>query len=168
MTMMLNYKVNEEIEWGFRNLLKNYGPAQSSEVVEANNKFKGKMLMGLKEYPRLNLRRAFWRWYIRSTDSGNDLILRAANQLVLYTNINKTTAFYRLLKTVRSKVRVSPKMKRMTTMLYLYLRIYFDRTKRYAFDNMRVEGKSNKIFALDRLFDRARKRRISAFKIWMA
>ena len=169
MTMCLNYKVNEEIEWGYRNLLKHYGPAQSSEMIEANNKFKGKMLMGLKEYPRLNLKRAFWRWFIRSTGSGEELILHAANQLVLYTNINKTTSFYRLLGTVRSKTRrVHPRVKRMTTMLYLYLRMYFDRTKKYAFDHLKVEGKSKKVFALDRLFELARKRKISAFKIWMA
>lgn len=101
--------------------------------------------MGLKEYPRLNLKRAFWRWYMSSTGSGEELILHAANQLVLYTNINKTTAFYRLLGTVRSKTRkVHPRVKRMTTMLYLYLRIYVDRIKRYGFDHLKGEGKSQK------------------------
>lgn len=30
MTMMLNYKATEQVEFGFRNILKHYGPAQSS------------------------------------------------------------------------------------------------------------------------------------------
>lgn len=55
----------------------------------------------------------------------------------------------------------------MTTMLYLYLRMYFDRTKKHAFDQLKVEGKSKKIFTLDKIFDMARKRKISAFKLWM-
>jgi hypothetical protein len=40
------------------------------DITETSMKFKGKMLMGLKEYPRLNLKRAFWRWYLNSTGSG--------------------------------------------------------------------------------------------------
>jgi hypothetical protein len=31
---------------------------------------KGKVLMNLKEYPRLNLKRAFWKWYLTTTGAG--------------------------------------------------------------------------------------------------
>ena len=111
--------------------MKQFGLQSSHEVAEASLKFKGKMLMGLKEYPRLNLKRAFWRWYLNSTGSGENLFTKTVNQLVLYTNINKTTSFYRLLGTVRSKlIKVHPRVKRMTTMIYLYTRIFFDRNKR--------------------------------------
>jgi hypothetical protein len=40
------------------------------DQIDANLRFKGKMLMNLKEYPRLNLKRAFWRWYLGATDFG--------------------------------------------------------------------------------------------------
>ena len=165
--MLLNFKVNEEVEWGFRNILRAYGPS-SVEKLEANEKTKGKMLMGLKEYPRLNLKRAFWRWYLNSTGTGEDLFIKAANNLVLYTNINKTTSFYRLLGTVRSQTvrRVHPRVKRMTTMLYLYTRIFFDRTKRDAFDRIKVEGKSRKVGSIDKIVECARKRKASALKLW--
>ncbi len=94
--------------------------------IDANLKLKGKALMGLKEYPRLNLKRAFWRWYLSSTDHGERLFQNAADKLVLYTNINKTTVFYRLFNTVKVRERkVDPKVKRMTVMFYLYTKIYF-------------------------------------------
>lgn len=94
------------------------------------------------------MKRAFWRWHISSTESGETNILRAANNLVLYTNINKTTAFYRLLGTVRRNIKVHPRVKRMTTMIYLYTRIFFDRQKRDAFDRMKYQGKSRKVYAV--------------------
>lgn len=166
-TILLNYKINEETEWAFRNLLRSFGPSQT-EKLETNEKMKGKMLLGLKEYPRLNLKRAFWRWYLNSTGSGEELFLKAANNLVLYTNINKTTAFYRLLGTVRSRTKkVHPRVKRMTTMLYLYTRLFFDRTKRDAFDRIKVLGKSRKYHAVDKIVEAARKRKSSALKIWL-
>ena len=99
--------------------------------MDASLKFKGKVLMNLKEYPRMNLKRGFWRWYLQTTDVGQNLFQRAADNLVLYTNINKTTAFYRLFETVRHGRRiVSPKMKRMAYMMYLFSKNFFDRNKR--------------------------------------
>lgn len=67
---LLNNKLKEKKEWTFRTLLKQFGLSSISEQIDANMKFKGKMLMGLKEYPRLNLKRAFWRWYLNTTDTG--------------------------------------------------------------------------------------------------
>lgn len=131
MVMQLHNKALESKEWSFQNFKDHFGSKETLEKIEATTKFKGKMLLGLKEYPRLNLKRAFWRWYLNTTGSGENLFQRAANNLVLYTNINKTTSFYRLLGTVRSRsFKVHPRVKRMTTMLYLYTRFFFDRTKR--------------------------------------
>ena len=47
--------------------------------------------MGLKEYPRINKRHAFYSWYLRTTTMGESLLKKTADNLVLYTNINKTT-----------------------------------------------------------------------------
>lgn len=97
--------------------------------------------MGLKEYPRLNLKRAFWRWHLNTTDKGESLFQRAADQLVLYTNINKTTAFYRLFNMVKGRRRiVSPKAKRMTLMLCLYTKIFYDRPMREFFEKFKFAG----------------------------
>jgi hypothetical protein len=65
---MLNNKIKEKKEGAFRNLLTQFGT--SAPALASDLKFKGKMLMGLKEYPRLNLKRAFWRWYLVSTGTG--------------------------------------------------------------------------------------------------
>jgi hypothetical protein len=87
--------------------------------------------MQLKEYPRLNLKRAFWKWHLSTTSAGEYLFQRAADNLVLYTNINKTTAFYRLFNKSRRRMRnVPPRVKRMTTMVYLYSKIFFERNMR--------------------------------------
>ena len=79
----------------------------------------------MKEYPRQSKKNAFYHWYIKSTIAGTGMLQRAANKLVLDTNINKTTAFYRMFKQLKEKKNVvSPKAKRMTTMLYLYSRVF--------------------------------------------
>lgn len=125
------------------------------------------MLLGLKEYPRLNLKRAFWRWYLNTTGSGDNLFQKAANNLVLYTNINKTTSFYRILGTVRSRLlRVHPRVKRMTTMLYLYTRYFFDRTKREAFQKIKGQGKSKKLNVAEKILQCAKLRKLSALRLW--
>lgn len=100
--------------------------------------------MGLKEYPRHNKKHAFYLWYIRSTDTGESKLQKVADQLVLYTNINKTTGFYRLFKKVKGKKRVvSPKTKRMTMMIYLYSRIYFERQKQEFFEKFKMFAHKN-------------------------
>lgn len=167
--LMLNYKVTEQKQWAFRNLMKQFNLHSSHDVAETSLKFKGKMLLGLKEYPRLNLKRAFWRWYLNSTGSGENLFHKTVNQLVLYTNVNKTTSFYRLLGTVRSRQRkVHPRVKRMTTMLYLYTRIFFERNLGIAFDRIKDKGGSKKMNIGARLLECAKNRRASAFNLWLA
>ena len=69
--MMLNVKMKETKEYVFRNLLKQFGLDSIVDQIDANMKLKGRALMALKEYPRLNLKRAFWRWYLSSTDNGD-------------------------------------------------------------------------------------------------
>ncbi len=89
---------------------------------------------------------------MNTTGSGDNLFQRAASNLVLYTNINKTTSFYRILGTVRSRqFKVHPRVKRMTTMIYLYTRYFFDRTKREAFQKIKGQGKSKKLNIAEKL-----------------
>lgn len=100
--------------------------------------------MGLKEYPRHNKKHAFYLWYLRSTDTGGSILQKVADQLVLNTNINKTTAFYRLFKKVKGKKRfVSPKTKRMTIMIYLYSRLFFERQKQEFFEKFKIYANKN-------------------------
>lgn len=70
-SILVNSKLKEKKESAFRTLVTNYaGPNSAVDKMSSDLKFKGKMLMGLKEYPRLNLKRAFWKWYLVSTGSG--------------------------------------------------------------------------------------------------
>lgn len=66
---MLNEKATQQKQWALKNIMRKFG-SSIHDITETSMKFKGKMLMGLKEYPRLNLKRAFWRWYLNSTGSG--------------------------------------------------------------------------------------------------
>jgi hypothetical protein len=50
---------------------------------------KGKILMNLKDYPRLNLKRAFWKWYLTTTGSGETLFQTVSDNLVLYSQTSK-------------------------------------------------------------------------------
>jgi hypothetical protein len=78
---------------------------------------------------------------LNTTDTGETLFQRAADNLVLYTNINKTTSFYRLFNKVKGKRRVvHPRVKRMTTMLYLYTKIFYDRQMREFFEKLKLMG----------------------------
>lgn len=121
--------------------MKEFGLASLNEQQDTSLKLKGKVLFGLKEYPRYTKKHAFYSWYLKSTITGDSLLQRAADRLVLDTNINKTTAFYRLFKKVKGKKRVvSPKVKRMTTMIYLYSRIFFERQKQDFFEKFKALG----------------------------
>jgi len=166
---MINNKIKERKEQAYRSLVVQFGGANSlSEKISSDQKFKGKMLMGLKEYPRLNLKRAFWRWYMVSTGTGENLFQRAADNLVLYTNINKTSSFYRLFSKVKGrKLKVHPRVKRMTVMLYLYSRIFVERNMRDFFEKIKVKGGSVKVKATEKLIECANKRRNEGFKFWI-
>jgi hypothetical protein len=156
---LVGNKLKGQKEYTFKTILKEFGLSSMSEQLDATMKFKGKMLMNLKEYPRLNLKRSLWRWYLNTTDTGENLFQRAADQLVLYTNINKTTSFYRLFNKVRGRRRVvSPKVKRMTTMLYLYTKIYYDRYMREFFEKFKIVGAAGENRTTENLVECARGR----------
>lgn len=150
MSNLLNGLLRERKECAFKNMIIHYGA--SATTLASDQKFKGKMLMGLKEYPRLNLKRAFWKWYLITTGTGENLFQKAADNLVLYTNINKTTSFYRLFSKIKGrKKKVHPRVKRMTVMLYLYTRIFAERQMRDFFERIKSEGGSVKTKATEKL-----------------
>lgn len=80
--LMLGFKLKGLKEFAFNSLLRKTSSSQLSTTAHNNNstaitveqgdslKFKGRVLMGLKEYPKLNLKHSFWHWYLNSTDSG--------------------------------------------------------------------------------------------------
>lgn len=165
MSVMLNGLIRERKEMAFKNLIIHHGTSGPS--MASDLKFKGKMLMGLKEYPRLNIKRAFWKWYLITTGTGENLFQKAADNLVLYTNINKTTSFYRLFSKIKGrKKKVHPRVKRMTVMLYLYTRIFTQRHMRDFFEKMKSQGGSVKAKATEKLIECAKKRRNETFKFW--
>lgn len=129
------------------------------------------MLLGLKEYPNMNKRQAFQRWYLTTSTTGEQLMLKLANNLVLHTNINKTTAFYRLLHPIKGKKikNIPPRTKRMTTMIYLYTRLYFERQLKDAFDHIKAQSSSKfkKAQIIQLLEYNLKNKRMQAFLIWL-
>ena len=124
--------------------------------------------MALKDYPNNSFRKCFWRWYLNTTGTGDNVFQKAANNLVLYTTVNKTTTFYRMLGTVRVRVtNVHPRVKRMMTMLNLYLGIYVHRTLKNGFDRIKKGGKPKKLVALERLISASQKRKKNAVGLWV-
>jgi len=64
---LLTFRIRDDKEFAFRCILK--------EIKEIGNidpsiKVKGKLLMGLKEYPRQSKKNAFYGWYLKSTLAG--------------------------------------------------------------------------------------------------
>lgn len=110
---------------------------------------KGRVLMNLKEYPRLNLKRAFWKWYLTTTDKGENLFQTVSDNLVLYTHTNKENIYYRLFKRLKGKRRkVSPKMKKMAFTLSLISKIFFYRNLREGFEGIKYNGKPQRLVAI--------------------
>jgi hypothetical protein len=100
---------------------------------------KGRRLLALKEYPRLNMKRAFWNWFLTTTLKGDSLFQTAADNLVLYTNCNRVTAFYRLkLATFgrKSKFYVSPALKMKIDSLTATLRLVYRKHKKEILDKI--------------------------------
>ena len=87
--------------------------------------------MALKEFPRLNMRRAFWRWYLSQTAVGKQHFQNLADNLVLHTNVNRTTVLYRLkTATFGKKFHVSPMLKRKIVMLTATMKLFFRKHKK--------------------------------------
>jgi len=166
-SVLLNLKVREQKEVAMRKILQQFGFASMSEKIEANLRYKGKSLMNLKEYPRMNLKRAFYRWYLQTTDMGQNLFQRAADNMVLYTNVNKTTAFYRMFETVRVQRRiVTDDAKRRGFIFYLFIKRFYDRPQATFFEKFKAMGASTQLEAAEKLLSCANSRKKEALKIW--
>jgi hypothetical protein len=124
--------------------------------------------MGLKEYPRLNLKRAFWRWYLTTTDTGESLFQKVSDNIVLYTHANKENTYYRFFKKAKGRRRkVNPKIKRLTMILCLYTKIFFNRQVREAFEMIKYNGKPQKQIAIENIIDRTNDRKTNGFRHWL-
>jgi len=103
-----------------------------------------------------------------STGNGQNLFQRAADNLVLYTNINKTSSFYRLYSKVKGrKKHVHPRVKRMTMMFYLYSRIFVERNMRDFFEKIKLKGGEVKMKTTEKIIECAQKRRNDSFRFWV-
>ena len=68
---IISNKIKDTKNSVFSKLISRFSSISSvADKVNSDLKFKGKMLMGLKEYPRYNLKRSFWRWYLSATGTG--------------------------------------------------------------------------------------------------
>lgn len=92
----------------------------------------------LKETPQLNLQRAFWRWALKS-EVGEERIAEFADNLTLYTTINKDTAGWRLFRIHRlsKRRRVDIKTKRLAMILFFLTKLFAERRLKDAFDQIK-------------------------------
>lgn len=155
-------------EEAFRELWRNAHGVFKEEEQTVDLKYKGKVLNGLKEYPRLNLQRAFWKWYLNTTATGLGHFQRAADNLVLYTNCNKTTAFYRLLHKVRENVvHISLATKRKIQMLATTLKLTMEKYKREAYNMVKMASKSVKQKGVKKIIESSKAKQKNCLNLWL-
>lgn len=138
-------------------------------ILNFTLKQKGKILtMAVKEYPHYNLKKAFWRWHFNSRP-GEDLIKEAVDKLVLYTNINKETAAYRLFRIVRGEAKtfkVGMKAKRLGLVLFFLVKTAAMRRMRECFGELKNYIRMGRIDASRRILEMAHAKRKKAFNHW--
>lgn len=124
----------------------------------------------LKEYPRLNLRRAFWNWYLNTTSNGAQLFQTAADNLVLYTNCNRITAFYRLKSATfgkRNHFYVSPALKRKIVMLTATLKLFLRKHKHDVFQKIKNSADTIKKTAIRKILEVTNQKQLNSLKMWL-
>ena len=121
----------------------------------------------LKQTPQLDLPKAFWRWALKS-EVGEAKIAEFANNLTLYTSINKETAGWRLFRIHRlnRRRRVDIKTKRLALVLFFLTKLFADRRLKDAFDQIKNHTAPGRIDVARRIIEMSKKRRQSAFDIW--
>jgi hypothetical protein len=133
-----------------------------------NLKLKGKILMNcIKEYPHLNLKKAFWRWYLCS-ETGSNLVKDSVDKLVLYTNINKETAAYRLFRLIKDSpsIKVDIRAKRLAMVLFFFSKLFANKRIKDCFNDLKEFASKGKTDVARRILQAAAAKRKSAFNHW--
>lgn len=93
---------------------------------------------------------------------------KVSDNIVLYTHANKENTYYRLFKKAKGRRRkVNPKIKRLTMILCLYTKIFFNRQVREAFEMIKYNGKPQKQIAIENIIDRTNDRKTNGFRHWL-
>jgi hypothetical protein len=95
--------------------------------------FKGRVLLNLKYHNRATLKYTLRQWYVNSVVACHNLFSQLVTNLVIYTNINKVSFFYRLQKTIKRTIIVKPKIKRIAIIIYLFTKNIFTIMKKTTF-----------------------------------
>jgi len=165
----LERKFKERVSTTIKKMGESSGITQPEMDPNALNlKLKGKILMNcIKEYPHLNLKKAFWRWYLCS-ETGSSLVKDSVDKLVLYTNINKETAAYRLFRLMKDSpsIKVDIKTKRMGLVVFFMTRLVANRRIRSCFDDLKHFVKKGKVDVARRILEVAATKRRIAFNSW--
>jgi anaerobic C4-dicarboxylate transporter len=68
-----------------------------------------------------------------STVAAYNLFQKAVINLVLYTNIHKISFFYRLQRTIKNRMIINPKIKKIAIIIYLLMKNATKITKKTTF-----------------------------------
>ena len=166
--LMVKNKMKRATEEGFRQIWKvSYDNAIDTNQ-ESDLRYKGRMLNNLKEYPRLNLQRAFWKWYLTTTATGSQHFIRATNNLVLYTHCNKVTAFYRLLHPIRKNIQpISPAMRKKVVVMNATLKLALRKFKSDAFNAIRLAASTVRQRGALHIIDTIKLKQTKCIQIWL-
>lgn len=102
--------------------------------------------MKLNPYAQQKLKKVFWQWYLQETDNGMEQFVKLANVIVLYTNVNKTTVFYRLLMNIRDNRKKIPiGIRRTISFINVFTKLFFERAQKSAFDKLKQQLQLKKL-----------------------
>ncbi len=153
----------------FHKIRESAGVKSKADKVNFTLKQKAKILtLAIKEYPHLNLKRAFWKWNFNSRP-GEERIKEAVDKLVLYTNINKETAAYRLFRIIKEDtkaIKVDIRTKRLGLVLFCFTKIAAMRRIRSSFECIKGFMKKGKVDTAKRILEMAALKRKKAFNHW--
>lgn len=95
--------------------------------------FKGRALLNLTYHNKATIKYTLRRWYMISTVAAYNLFQKAVINLVLYTNIHKISFFYRLQRTIKNRMIINPKIKKIAIIIYLLMKNATKITKKTTF-----------------------------------
>lgn len=164
---LLDRKYREHSSHAMLNIINTatQGGTGGIDKKKLNLRMKAQFLVNcLKQTPQLDLPKAFWRWALKS-EVGEAKIAEFADNLTLYTNINKETAGWRLFRIHRlnQRRRVDIKTKRLALVLFFLTKLFANRRLKDAFDQIKGTTAPGRIDVAKRIIEMSKKRRQSAF-----
>ena len=102
------------------------------------------------------------------SEVGEARIAEFADNLTLYTTINRDTAGWRLFRVHRlsKRRRVDIRTKRLAMVLFFLTKLFTDRRMKDAFDKIKSTVAKGRMDVIRRIIEMSKKKKENAFNMW--